>query len=460
MLARKKTSVRNFDFAGLLVWHWRLNWLCINDNVMISPKRSLNWSLNRIRIKMKSVFVAIVCLLWGFSYGQNVVSNPGFESFSSAPTSYGQITNASPWYSANGSADLFHPSASSGTVGVPTNYFGTQTAHGGIMYSGIAASSSNIYHEYIGTALSSALTVGQSYYVEVFVSAGEGSYRMATNNFGFYFTNGVVMGGAGDPPISATPQVNYTTVISNSAGWTQVSGTFTASSAFTHLTLGNFFSSAATSWVNIPASGSISSQYWYIDDVVVQPAVILAMPPHTFAAKAVSNKTVGVDWEFSDMTGIKEFVVRRSADDGATWEEFARIPASANVKAYATTDQPNVWGHELQYSLRSISNDGAVSVSEIVRLTLDVPALDESLTLSPNPMRVGDVCEVHLALKGAGNVEWNLFDLSGRRVGHGEASMAVGTGSFPLETAGFAPGTYLLKVTVGNDVATRKLVVM
>jgi hypothetical protein len=405
-------------------------------------------------------FVLLAVLVSGYVTAQNLVPNPSFETMSSVPTTFGQMANATGWYNANGSCDLFHTSGGSGSVGIPANYFGNQTARTGSAYAGIAASNSNSYHEYMGVTLTSPLTIGQLYYCEAYVSAGEGPYRYGTNNFGFRFSTGALMGSAGDPPISGGAQVNWATPITNYTGWVQVSGTFTATAANTHLTLGNFYSVAATTWSLLGTAGSINSQYWFIEDVVVQPSVPFDMPAHTFTARPMSTTLVGLDWEFGNVDGFREFSLQRSVDDGDTWEQFARIPASQGVLRYNFIDRPDVWGQEIQYTLRKVAEDGAVAYSEVRRVTLDFPMLEQSISLGPNPVQRGDVCGLGFAAEGATNVEWMILDLSGKVITQGEAQVDNGQGQVLLETASLAPGTYMVRVISGNQVATRKLAVM
>lgn len=408
---------------------------------------------------MKRWCIGIACCLGGYLGAQNLVPNPSFETLSSVPTTYGQITRATPWYSAYGSSDLFHPSQSASSIGIPTNYFGTQAPHSGSIYAGIASSQTNSYHEYIGIQLISPLTVGQAYYCEAYVSAGEGSYRLGTNNFGFKFSASPLMGGAGDPPINTTPEVNWTPVISDYTNWVQISGTFTATAASAYLTLGRFYSVASTTWAPLGTSGSINSQYWFIDDVVVQPAVPFAMPGHTFTARPLTAHTVGVEWEFDEVEGIKEFTLRRSVDGGTTWREVAGIPASSNVLRYAHTDRPHAWGQEVRYMLRQVHDDGSVAYSEVVKVTLPMPTLEESLALSPNPLHVGDPCVAVMAAGAAGSVQWTLYDLWGRTVARGEAVTVYGKVEIALETGALSPGTYLFRAIAGTQVAAHKLVV-
>jgi hypothetical protein len=400
------------------------------------------------------LFVLFVCPL----AAQNLVTNPSFETVTSIPSSDGQVFLATGWYSAYGTCDLFHPSASSTNVTVPTNYFGVQAARTGTKYAGIATSSTNAYHEIAGVVLTTPLTIGQSYYVEAYVSVGESQYQFGTNNFGFKVASSAITGTGANPPISS-PTVNWTSVLLDYTNWVQVSGTFTATAASTYLLLGNFFSTAATTWTLHGGGGFLSSQYWYIDDVLLQPSTVFAMPGHTFGARPLGSNLVVIDWEFPDLADTREFNLLRSFDGGGSWHDCMRTQAEAQQHRYTHTDRPMRWGEEMLYRLRRVKSDGSVDFSETVSAILPLPTLDESLSLSPSPLQVGQEGFATFATTVAGDAAWSLFDMAGRQLDKGKTPVESGTTQIALPTTALLPGTYLLRLQVDGQTATRKLVV-
>lgn len=396
------------------------------------------------------------CMCAATLHAQNLVNNPGFETISATPSTFGQITNASGWYSAYGTGDLFHPSAGAGSVGIPTNYFGTQAAHGGSYYGGIGTSSTNTYHEMIGVTLNTPLTIGQNYYCEAYVSAGESSYRYGTNNFGFKFASSAITGTAADPPISS-PDVNWTSTILNYTGWTQVSGTFTATAASTHLVLGNFFSTAATTWTLHGGGGSINSQYWFIDDVLVQVNTVFDMAAHTLQARPLGTQQIVVDWSFDTRPEGEAFTLQRSMDGGSSWQDCARIPVSAQGQAYTYADRPLRWGEDIFYRFRLAKADGTVQLSETVSAALPLPGLKESLVIGPTPLSAGQECWATFAASTDGMAEWRIYDMAGRLLKRGHAQVATGTAQIGIPTDALQSGSYLLRIEAGGSSATRKL---
>ena len=406
---------------------------------------------------MKKIFLVAGCLFSGFLLAQNLVPNPSFETMTSLPTSYGQITRATPWYSGNGSCDLFHTGVASGPS-VPVNYFGTQNARTGNAYAGVAFSQSNSYHEYIGVPLTSPMVPNTAYYCEAYVSAGEGGYRYGTNNFGFKFSIGALSGGGGDPPI-ANPSLNWPAVIVDYTNWVQISWTYTPTVAYTHLMIGNFFSVAATTWTVIPASGSVNSMYWFIEDVVVQPASVFAQTTQPITANTIGTDKVSIDWEIPQDAEMSEFGLLRSQDNGQSWQKIASIPASDNALNYFYVDQPHVWEQELQYRLRTVTKNGTVNYSEIASATLDYPNLDATLKISPNPIRKGANATVSFSVKADGTANWEVFNLNGVRVAEGLEATSAGEVQFELPVSELAKGNYFFKLNTAEESVVRRFVV-
>lgn len=403
---------------------------------------------------MKALLIALIVLNSFFAMTQKLVPNFNFETISSSPTTFNQIGLTSNWYSPYGVADVFHTSASSSSVGVPANYFGTQSAHSGNTYVGIANSSTNSYHEYLEVALTTPLVVGQDYYCEAYVSPGEGNYKYGTNNFGFRFTVGALTGAAGNPPIGGPVDVNWTSTILDYTNWVRISGTFTATTAGTHLTIGNFFSSSATTWTLLGTSGGINSQYWYIDDVTVQPTSSLALPGISLSAGIFSNSSVALQWNFND-TDDSEYSIERSTDGGISWTAITKVFATQSLAQSSYIDKPGTSG-EIIYVMRKISDNGDVLFSEKQIIILENQDLQELFSVSPNPLETGGECSINLAA-GSGSVQWRLMDPSGGVISSGDVDESQI--HFTLNTDALNPGVYLLTVSNSVESSTQKIVV-
>jgi gliding motility-associated-like protein len=219
------------------------------------------------------------------------VPNESFELYSLCPDNPGQIYRAIPWFQTwiignnvtISSSDYFNACSPTPMFTVPHNdYAGTQYAHTGNAYAGIAlygSSSGDDTREYIEVKLISPLQQGKKYCVEFYVSLADTS-QFACDNISAYFTNDTLKNSPSMTLINANPQVTNTNgVITDKEGWTLITGEFIASGGESFLTIGNFKSNANTNAISM--SGASPFAYYYIDDVsvILCDTIPTSLPP-------------------------------------------------------------------------------------------------------------------------------------------------------------------------------------
>ena len=133
----------------------------------------MNSSVKIKRIKNIMTFLILLQPLSNtIIIAQNLVPNPGFESYSSCPTSYtvpnvNQINKAVPWDHPcyEGTSDFFHKCGYG-----PSNFAGGQSPHAGDGYAGFFVWNSLYeYREYIQAPLTVPLVGGTTYEVSFWV---------------------------------------------------------------------------------------------------------------------------------------------------------------------------------------------------------------------------------------------------------------------------------------------------
>lgn len=211
-------------------------------------------------------------ILLGFGINaQNLVSNPSFEINSACPVNAADLSSLASWYTMIGhlgTPDYFN-SCGSSYVGVPSNSFGNQVAFDGNAYVGLSTYTYGATnYEYIQTYLTSPMIAGQSYNISFYVSCADNG-RYSSNNIGATFTQDFLYGNWSYDSINITPNINYSTPITDINGWTLISGTYIASGNEQFLTIGNFYNENLTQIVNINPIGSLGAAYYYIDQVSV-----------------------------------------------------------------------------------------------------------------------------------------------------------------------------------------------
>jgi len=188
----------------------------------------------------------------------NLVPNPSFEEIDSCPQ-WPVLANFSPdarptyWYSCNDTPEYFTACVDTLT-GVPSNFFTYQSAFAGNAYIGMYTYTTLAeFREMVGVQLISPLVVGQTYYASFYANAAFGGERhwpmRATDNIGLLFTmapNEWVYPMDSYPLLRNYAHVHSTQVISDTLGWTLVSGSFVADSAYGYMIIGNHYGDALT----------------------------------------------------------------------------------------------------------------------------------------------------------------------------------------------------------------------
>jgi hypothetical protein len=214
------------------------------------------------------------------SRAQNLVPNPSFELIDSCPpypNSLGYQDGAAPigWWRWSNTPDYFNGCATDTIGDVPGNIFGYQPAYDGQAYSGMTFyhDTPDSFREMIGAQLTTPLVPGTTYYASMYVSSGYGGYYdyfVFSNKMGMLFTQQPYVGGWMNPsyPLRNYSQIWQPTVVPDTAGWTLVSGSFVADSAYQYLVIGNHFDNTLTdtSWAG---SATSFSAYYYVDFVCV-----------------------------------------------------------------------------------------------------------------------------------------------------------------------------------------------
>ena len=119
---------------------------------------------------------------------QNLVPNPGFETYRDCPTELGNFDrDVLTWTSpTDASTDFFHHCSQK--MGAPENFNGAQTTFEGEGYAGFYAYAPGNYREYLQVRLKSPLQEGTSYTLSFHISLAERS-DYALREIGVLFSN-------------------------------------------------------------------------------------------------------------------------------------------------------------------------------------------------------------------------------------------------------------------------------
>lgn len=216
---------------------------------------------------------------WGVT-AQNLVPNPGFDDLSGCPTVPGQIQFAVPWVTASeGTPDLYNVCGPAPFFGVPLaggRIDSHQLPRSGGGYAGIFVYSNLNYasnSEYLEAPLKEAMQKGKQYYLEFYVAPD------LTPNFYYGYTDAVGMalsdtfyyrelGTSEALPLEPVIE-NRWDLVTDTAGWTRISGCYTAKGGEAFAIIGNFRNTQET-LVEFVNPTYPFSNYFYVEDVLIQ----------------------------------------------------------------------------------------------------------------------------------------------------------------------------------------------
>jgi len=209
--------------------------------------------------------------------GQNLVPNPSFEEFTECPSdpiSNIEVEKAYPWKSFKQTPDYFHPCDETGMMSSPNSIsFGYGVPYHGVAKAGIGAVAWFFNREVLGIELSAPLEIGTEYTVSfqvlrTFGGLYNANCDCATNNVGLKFTTSAYS--VSNPiPIDNLAHIVSTSVVSDTTNWTEISGVFTADSAYTHLAIGVFFDNDHIIVENYNNYDMGYKAYYFVDAVCI-----------------------------------------------------------------------------------------------------------------------------------------------------------------------------------------------
>lgn len=215
---------------------------------------------------------------------QNLVPNPGFEDTDSCTFGLG-LGELQHWFSAYLTPDHLQSCLPYGSVnGLPLNISAYQEPYEGNSCVGVITYDDHSgveWREWVMVPLSDTLVPGQTYHCSFRVNAAFGGYDpinwLASSHLGMLFTTYDRHWNWGDPYPAALNQAHilYPQILSDTVGWTLVSGSFVADSAYTYLMIGNFFSNALTDTLHFAPPGPD----WYAFSYTLLDAVCLSPDP-------------------------------------------------------------------------------------------------------------------------------------------------------------------------------------
>ncbi len=243
-----------------------------------------------MRYALLLIFLFVCPQVWGQT---NLVRNPGFEQYTSCPNNndesylcYGWNSLDSTWTIDSFPLPDCYPDYVNGCaipilgVSFPKGQDYYQYPHSGHgmmhmrFYDDGVFEPGRVTYDYLQGRLYRPLDSGRTYCVSFYASLCKWS-PFAVNDIGAYLDDGSIdtTTDCGRPKNYVTPQLNDTSILSDTATWTLVRGSFTANGSERFITIGDFFDTTQTAKiVNYSVVGHSTALGWgmyLIDDVSV-----------------------------------------------------------------------------------------------------------------------------------------------------------------------------------------------
>lgn len=325
------------------------------------------------------LFVTINIVVVTSLFGQNMVSNPSFETYSSLPSNGGQWIRATGWLNVNGgsgwpyaSPDYCH-ALGSGNIQLPNTIFGTVNAYDGDGVMGLIMyyPSTLNFREYIATQLTSPMTVGTTYTVSFYVTNGVAVTigGMGVLSFGVCLSTGSLTQ-VNNEPINATPQFTTASIQYNTA-WERITFDIVATQPWDHITFGNFETDVGTT-SQVFTVVSNPGAYYFLDSISVTGAtVILPIELLEFNALATDEGDVELRWTSVTETNNDYYTIERS-QDGMAWDNIAKVTGAGNSMEtlnYSELDR-NPFAGISYYRLKQTDFNGDFEYSKVRAVNL------------------------------------------------------------------------------------------
>jgi len=299
----------------------------------------------------------------------NLIYNGSFEEHTICPErvdALGIMRGVDAWWQPTaGSSDYFNPCGGK-ECGVPRNKMGSQTAHTGDAYCGIYCSQEN-YREYLQTELKTPLEAGRRYRITFFVSLSEKSpHAMSTigalfsterfeDNTSDILKNREIIEDGGNMFSIATflkPQVvnPLERALSDTKGWTEVNGTFTANGGERYLTIGNFADFNHSGVIDMHNNVAVlQGAYYYIDDVSVKCLDCTVAKKDTMAdTLPKTGDIVTLKEVYFDVDSYE--LLPQSYNELTALVDLLNARPEMKIELRGHTDNSGTWAHNMQLS--------------------------------------------------------------------------------------------------------------
>lgn len=152
------------------------------------------------------------------------------------------------------------------------------------------------------------------------------------------------------------------------------------------------------------------------------------------------NNKVVLDWSTDRANGLRNFVIERSLDGGASFQYAGNVNWVQGMNTYSFTDNVTTFEGTVLYRLKLIDENLVFKYSKIVFVKL--PAKEDLIVLYPNPV----TDRITASFRTINTLQWRvlIIDLSGRILQQGNWQPGQSTYTVPVQQ--LPAGLYILQI--------------
>ena len=196
-----------------------------------------------------------------------------------------------------------------------------------------------------------------------------------------------------------------------------------------------------------------------VEDYRVTMGSMLPVEITSFDLQKGNGKSALLKWTtIGDMADNAAFEIERSSN-GQQWTKVGTVNTMLlqSYPAQYTFTDANALSGKSYYRIKIISRNGVVKYTDVKSIVFTY--LNGKITVSPNP--VIDVITVQLSADRATAIRIALYDYSGKMVYEKNVPVTAGDNNIKLsDLKNPAAGIYYIKLNIGEEVFTDKLVVV
>lgn len=219
-----------------------------------------------------------------------------------------------------------------------------------------------------------------------------------------------------------------------------------------------YTSQTASAWADFPTNYNGSDLSLYIHPFISPGQSCGSLPVHLLSFSAqLKGKDAQLDWKVTQELNMKEYVVEKALGTSTRFTAIGTLPATnaTTDHTYAFTDNNALAANTVAYyRLKQVNSDGRADYSNIIILQ---PAEGLVGVKVVNPFR--NAVQLQVNVPYGQKLQGGIYDMMGRRVAAAPNQvLSAGRNTVTIPASSLPKGVYMLKVTIGKETYTYKIV--